>query len=225
MLILLLYNIEEAFNDQRVENNFLDIELFLKERDTTTLFRVIALDTGITFFVSLFPNFPAKFSGFNWKVSPFLRFVNFNRTPGPVTNCVTASFTIGCCRIEAINKRNDVSSCRRTENWKWKVGNKFPPPPPPPPLTPPSLVHPLAHPSNESFPHCCSGCFYQFPSLVTLFPQIALIHASNNLTSISLCQSHLFCFVPPLINNLLQSAGLIETMHEGTIFRVSVLKE
>ena len=49
------------------------------------------------------------------------RLVNFNGSSVLVTNCVAASFTFGCCRIEAINKRNDVSCCRLDESWKWKV--------------------------------------------------------------------------------------------------------
>ena len=96
-----------------------------------------------------------------------------------MTNCVTASFTFVCCRIEAINKRNDVSSCRRAENWKWKVGNKFPFP-----RFLPFFLSSLHFSSHffSSFPHCYTLLlrFYQFPAA----PLVALFFCTGHLSSL-----------------------------------------
>lgn len=83
-----------------------------------------------------------------------------------MTNCVTASFTFVCCRIVTINKRNDVSSCRRAENWKWKVGNKFPSPPSPFPSSPQllsSFFLPSPFFSSSLHSYTLLPRFYQFP--------------------------------------------------------------
>lgn len=117
------------------------------------------------------------------------RLVNFNGSSVLVTNCVAASFTFGCCRIEAINKRNDVSCCRLDESWKWKVEEQvsF------------SSFLPLFLFSASS-PRRFHFFIVSPPAFINLLRRVALFFrenrppSSHNFLAISFCQSYFFDF-------------------------------
>ena len=138
-----------------------------------------------------------------------------------MTNCVTASFTFGDCRIEAINKRNDerrVSSCRRAGELKAKSCEQVS-------FSPPSSLSslPLSL-ANFFFSIVTQPAFINFLRLVALFYRATIFrhHASqlpfNFVLSILFRRSwKLSCLVPRRL------IGKFQWFIEAALERIKIL--